>query len=134
MRPMDPMEAGHLLHDQILDNCISSLNTADVYTLSDQYGRVSTYTIEKGNKPNLKIKIVRNKTDGGLSVLVNNVELPIDDIDVNVLPGGKINMNISLTIEKGVNGYIDFDTEDRPSGVKKKNSVKLNEVSRRLDV
>jgi hypothetical protein len=134
---MHPMDAYHLLNDQILDNCISNLNTADVYTLSDQHGRVSTYTVTEektAKKQNIKMRIVRNKNNEGLSLLVNNVELPIDYMDVNMLPDGKINMSINLTIEKGVNGYIDFGIEDSPSGAKKKNSVKLNEVSRRLDV
>jgi hypothetical protein len=80
------------------------------------------------------MRIVRNKTNEGLSLLVNNVDLPIDYLDVSMLPDGKINMSINLTVEKGVNGCIDFGIEDSPSGVKKKNSVKLNEVSRRLDV
>ena len=134
---MHPMDAYHLLNDQILDNCISNLNTADVYTLSDQHGRVSTYTVTEEKttkKQNIKMRIVRNKNNEGLSLLVNNVQLPIDYMDVSMLPDGKINMSINLTVEKGVNGYIDFGIEDSPSGAKKKNSVKLNEVSRRLDV
>lgn len=118
------------------------------YRLRDQNGEVSLYTVTSpadllfetarrkadvlANRHRPRIKLVNNKEGKWLKVLVEDTELPTDTIYVETLPNGDVKLSLNLTVKRGINGLISYQTIDMQTGTEAENSVKLE--SRRLDI